>query len=301
MSIRDWIVLLLLSLVWGSSFLFIKLGVNELPPVVVVAGRLLGGALFLVAVLRWQKGSLPPRRLWPALALVALFNNVLPFILIAWGEQWVASGLASILNATTPLFSVVVATSFGDERLSWQKVVGVAIGFIGVVVLIGDGIRGLSHNTWGELAIIVASASYALGALFIRRWLQGGRPVSLAGGQLVMAFLLTAPLLTIPANHPASMPSTIAIGSVAALGLIGSGLAYVLYYRLIMAVGATRTLMVTYLVPLTAIIWGWLLLDETLSLRTFLGMGFIFSGILLVNRERQRPSDAIDVQQALAG
>lgn len=293
MDLRSWIVLGLLGLIWGSSFLFIKVGVAEMPPAWLVAGRLLMGALFLYAILRWRKESLPPRRLWPALAATTFFNSAFPFLLIAWGEQWVSSGLASVLNATTPLFSVVIASTAGDERLSWQKIAGVTIGFVGVFVLIGVNLREVTQSTLGELAIIAASACYAIGALFARRWLKGSRPVPLATGQMLLGFLMILPLIFLPANRPAVVPSTVALGSVAALGFFGSGLAYVLYYRLISTVGATRTLIVTYIIPVMALLWGWLLLNETLSIRTFAGMGLIISGIVLVNRERPLQSKPV--------
>lgn len=286
MDLGSWIVLGLLGLIWGSSFLFIKVGVAEVSPAWLVAGRLIAGTLFLLAVLRWRKESLPDRRLWPALAVTTFFNSTFPFLLIAWGEQWVASGLAAILNATTPLFSVVIASSVGDERISWQKVGGILIGFVGVIILIGADLQEITQHTLGEVAIVVASASYAVGALFARRWLQGSRAVPLATGQLLLGVLMITPLALPPANRPAIMPSLPAIGSIAALGLFGSGLAYVLYYRLISTVGATRTLIVTYIIPVTALLWGWLLLDETLTIKTLAGMGLIISGILLVNRER---------------
>ncbi|MCZ7575015.1 MAG: EamA family transporter [Ardenticatenaceae bacterium] len=300
MDVGSWVVLGLLGLVWGSSYLFIKIGVGEVPPAWVVAGRLLAGTLFLSAILRWRKESLPPRRLWPALAATTFFNSAFPFLLIAWGEQWVSSGLASILNATTPLFSVVIASSAGDEHLSWQKVAGIVIGFVGVIVLIGASLREVTQSTLGELAIVAASACYAVGALFARRWLKGSRPVPLATGQMMLGFLMVVPLVFLPANRLVVTPSAVAVASIAALGLLGSGLAYVLYYRLISTVGATRTLLVTYIIPVTAILWGWLLLDETLSLRTFLGLGLIISGILLVNREHPAGRAPVAVKRVVA-
>ncbi|HYN89623.1 MAG TPA: DMT family transporter, partial [Ardenticatenaceae bacterium] len=289
MDARSWITLLLLALIWGSSFLLIKIGVAEISPIWVVAARTFAGSLFLLALMRWRRESLPGRSLWPALVVVAFFNNVVPFTLIAWGELWIASGVAAILNATTPLFSVLISTSVGDERLSVPKVVGIVVGFVGVVVLIGAGVREFTQGLLGQLAIVAASASYAIGALYVRRWLKGGRPIPLATGQLLLATLMSLPFALLPANLPQAMPSPLAVASITALGLLGSGLAYVLYYRLIAVVGATRTLLVTYLLPITALFWGWLFLDETITVRTLLGMALIFSGILLVNRERPLP------------
>lgn len=288
MTARNWGQLIILSLIWGSSFLFIKIGVTELSPVWVVLGRLLAGALFLMALAAWRGVGLPPARFWLPLVPVAFFNNVLPFILIAWGETHIGSGLASVLNATTPLFSVLIMSTIGDERWNWPKGLGIAIGFLGVFVLVGADLRDLAAaGTQGQLAIVGASLCYAVGGFLVRRTLTGGKPLALATGQLLVAFALTLPMALLPATMPTALPSPLVLGSVAALGFLGSGLAYAIYYSLIAEVGATRTLVVTYLVPVTALFWGWLFLSETLDRQMLTGLALIVFGIILVNRRQE--------------
>ena len=167
----------ILGLIWGSSFLFIKLGVNEMPPAFVAGGRLVSGFLFLLLALRVQRRSLPRRQLLGKLAMVALLNNTIPWVLIPWGEQHISSAMASILNATMPIFTVLIAhVATRDDRLTWLKLSGVILGFIGVVVLIGPDLRDVtSASALGDAAVLLASVSYALGAIYARRHLRGDR------------------------------------------------------------------------------------------------------------------------------
>jgi drug/metabolite transporter (DMT)-like permease len=304
MNTKQLATLGLLALIWGSSFLLIKVSVVEIGPVLVVAGRLALGLVFLFGALLVRGQRLPGRRLWRALLIVALVNNVAPFLLIAWGEQQVASGLAAILNSTTPLFSVILASTWGDETLSPSKVAGLLVGFFGVVALIGADVRDFlvanSAVAAGQLAIVLASASYAVGAVYARRRLRGQPALQLATGQALIAFVIILPFALLPANVPARLPSIQAILAVVALGLFGSGLAYVLFYSLLEQVGATRTVIVTYLLPLVAVLLGWLLLGEQLSWQTVLGLGLILLGVALVNEMRlrlRRPLPTLGVQE----
>ncbi len=287
MDTRQSVTLGALALIWGSSFLFIKWGVMEMAPMAVVAGRLGMGLVFLFGALLARERALPRRALWAPLLVVALVNNVFPWFLIAWGEQYVASGLASILNATTPLFSVILASTWGDENFSLSKITGLLLGFIGVVVLIGADLRAFfsasSRVAMGELAVLGAAILYAVGAVFARRTMRGESPLQLATGQLLFAFLITLPIALLPANRPATMPSLRALLGVGALGFFGSGVAYVLFYRLLEEVGATRTVIVTYLLPTVALLLGWALLDEAITVQTVVGMTLILGGIMLVN------------------
>jgi drug/metabolite transporter (DMT)-like permease len=294
----------LLALIWGSSFLLIKVSVVEMGPVLVVAGRLALGLLFLFGALLVRGQRLPGRQLWKALLVVALVNNVAPFLLIAWGEQQVASGLAAVLNSTTPLFSVILASTWGDETLSASKISGLLLGFLGVVALIGMDVRDFfvasSTVAAGQFAIVLASASYAVGAVYARRWLRGQPALQLASGQLLIAFVIVLPFALLPSNMPAQLPSIQALLAVAALGLFGSGLAYLLFYSLLEQVGATRTVVVTYLLPVVAVLLGWVVLGERLSWQTMLGLGLILMGVALVNEMRvrpRRPVPALGVQE----
>ena len=303
MTRRQIVLLLSLALIWGSSFLFIKWGVLEMSPLMVVMGRLVFGLLFLFGALVVRGRSLPPLSLWKPLLVVGIVNNAVPWFLIAWGEQYVSSGLASVLNATTPFFSVVLAVTWGDEHFSWLKVLGLLLGFVGVNVLIGADLREFfttasSRVALGELAILASAILYAVGAVYARRELRGVPPLQVATGQLGAALLLTLPVLLVAGDLPATMPSLRALLAVGALGLFGSGLAYVLFYELLEQVGATRTVIVTYLLPVVALFLGWLLLDEPLTVSTLVGMAIILSGVGLVNGIGFRPRRRLPVQEA---
>lgn len=286
MKPTQWALLILLSLIWGTSFLFIKVGVSELSPFWVAGIRILLGAAFLLAFLQLTGKSFPARRFWGALFVAGFFSNALPWILLAWGEIRIASGLASILNATTPLFSIIIASIWDDEQLTLIRIAGIIIGFAGVFLLIDVDLSALTNlNLLAELAVLGASLSYAIGAVYVRRRLRGPSSRQLAAGQLTAAFILMMPVLFIDGT-PLQMPSATTAGAVLALGVLGSGVAYLIYFRLLTEVGATRTLIVTYLVPVTAVFWGWLILNETFGWTTLLGMVTILVGVVLVNSRR---------------
>lgn len=285
MKVRHFALLLLLGLIWGSSFFLIKLGVSEMPAVWVATGRMSVAAVFLLIVLRLRGLSL--LRGWPVwkwLFVLGLLNNTLPFTLIPWGEERIASGLASILNATTPLFTVILAHFLTTEdRLNRQKLLGIVVGFIGVIALVGADLRDLTRaSTQGELAVIVSSACYALAIIIVRLRLRQFDFVAVSASQFLAALLLILPVVLVT-PPPTSLPSLQAIGAVTLLGLLGSGVAYLIYYGLLQHLKATQVSLVTYLVPITAVFWGAALLDETLSPTTFLGLGLILLGILTVN------------------
>jgi drug/metabolite transporter (DMT)-like permease len=281
-------VLGLLALIWGSSFLLIKLGVAEMPPAFVAGGRLATGLLFLLVTLRLQGLSLPRQRLlWGKLAIVGFLNNAVPWLLIPWGEQYISSALASILNATMPFFTVLIAHyATRDDRLTWPKVLGIVLGFVGVVALIGPDLRAITSNSaLGDMAVLLASASYAIAAVYARKNLRGEDHTVLATGQLSMGLLFMAPLMLLSLGGLQAVPSAKAILAVLALGVLGSGLAYALYYWLIERASASRVSLVTYLLPVTGVVWGGLLLKEPLGPRTFVGLALIFAGVFLVNRQ----------------
>ncbi|MCC7354490.1 MAG: EamA family transporter [Anaerolineae bacterium] len=292
MNLLDLFVLLILGLIWGSSFLFIKVGVAEMPPATVGAARLAIAMLFLLLVMRARRLSLPglslkdskSLRLWRDIAIVAFFNNTIPFILIPWGEQYITSSLASILNATMPIFTVLVAHFFtSDDHFTLGKVGGILLGFFGVIVLIGPDLSDLRQTrTQGELAVIASSISYAIATTYARKHLRGQQPVVLAGAQLTLGFLWTLPFALLTA-HFAAVPSWQAVGAVGALGLVGTGVAYLFYYWLLVRNSATFVSLVTYLLPVTAVLWGAALLQESLGAGTFLGLALICVGIALVN------------------
>ncbi len=286
MGKKTYLLLGILGLIWGSSFLFIKLGVNEMPPAFVASGRLASGLIFLLFALRVQRLRLPRRALWGRLLVVAILNNTIPWLLIPWGEQHISSGLASILNATMPFFTVLIAHfATRDDRLTGLKLTGIMVGFVGVVVLIGADLRDVTSNSaLGDIAVLLASVSYALGAIYARLKLRGEDHTVLATGQLGLALLVTTPLMGLSLGGLHAVPSLTALLAVAALGVLGSGLAYIIYYWLIERASASQVSLVTYLLPITAILWGAGLLNETIGVNTFGGLILICAGIFLVNK-----------------
>jgi drug/metabolite transporter (DMT)-like permease len=303
-----WLVFGALSMAWGSSFLFIKIGVEEgLPPLSLVSFRLWIGALFLTIALRVIGGRFPRgRTALRRLAFLSLINVVIPFTLITWGEIWISSALAGILNGLVPLFVIVLAAFvLRDEPITTNRLAGLIIGFVGAVVLLspnlGAGPAGVdaSMSLFGELAIVVASISYACAGVYIRHSIAGqplvavpdadARPLTpveiglaqcviSATGTTVLAFVFerSGTILTLP-------PSLDAWFAVAWLGIIGSGIAYLLFFRLISAWDATRTSLVTYVMPIVAIALGVILLGERLDLAEILGAALVIGGLVLAN------------------
>jgi len=283
----SWFILVLLGAIWGASYMFIAVGVREIPPFTFVEGRALIAAIALFIALRWRGETLPrTRREWLPLIGMGIFNGVIPYTLITWGEIYISSGLAAILTAAMPIFTVILAHFWTrDEKLTATKIIGVLIGFAGVVVLFLDEFaRGLQMEFWGQLAVVIAAASYATATLIARKYLQGVSHVVASTGQLASTALWMLPLSLAFDNPFALRPSLAAIGSLAILALLGTAIAYVLYYWLIEHTGATRTALVTYLIPITGVLWGAWLLNEPIQWDALIGLALIIAGIGLVNR-----------------
>jgi drug/metabolite transporter (DMT)-like permease len=278
-------MLLALATLWGGSFFFQRVALDDLPPLTLVALRVLVATLALAAVLRFE---LPRQaRLWATFLGMGLLNNAIPFTLIVWGQQHVASGLASILNATTPLFTVLVAHGLTrDEKLTRAKAVGVALGLLGAIAMIGPAaLDGLGTALAAQVAILVAALSYAFAAIYGRRFRRMGvPPLAAAFGQVASAATLLLPLALL-VDQPWTLPEPSAptLGAVLALGLLCTALAYILYFRILAAAGATNLLLVTFLVPVTAILLGVLVLDEPLLTRQLLGMALIGAGLAAID------------------
>lgn len=282
-----WLILALLGAIWGTSYLFIKVGGAEIPPFTFVEGRVLIATLALWMTLHARGETLPrTRRAWLPLIGMGIFNGVIPYTLITWGELYISSGLAAILTAAMPIFTVILAHVLTrDEKLTAAKIVGILIGFGGVVVLLLDeALRGWRMEFWGQLAVVGAAASYATATLLARRFLRGVSHVVASTGQLASATVLMLPLALAFDNPFALRPSFVALGSLALLALLGTALAYVLYYWLIEHTGATRTSLVTYVIPITGVVWGAWLLNESLRGDALFGLALIIMGIGLVNR-----------------
>ena len=286
-----------LALLWGASYLFIKLAVEDMSPATLVLLRAGTGALGLAAIMALggrrravmatftNQSKIQAASRYLDYAVMGALSGVLPWTAIAWGELSVTSGLASILNATTPLFASLAAYWVTpNERPTRLNYGGVAIGFAGTVILVAPAVQrhGLQGDTLGALAVLAASASYAAAAIYQRRRMAGSDPFQASLGQLAATTVLTVPLAipTLAATHLHPLSAAAAL----ALGLGGSSLAYVLYYYLLNTLGATRASAVTFLLPVTAVFWGFLLLHEAVPWTTLLGMAVILAGIFLTNR-----------------
>ncbi len=282
----DWLLFGLLGLFWGSSYLFIKIGVETLPTFTLIAGRLGIGATLIGIVLLVARQPLPrDRRTYGHLVVLALINIVIPFTLITWGEQSIDSALASVLNSTVPLFTIVLAALvLHDEPITVNRLVGLLIGFGGVVVLTSRSLGGAAESsTLGELAMIGSSISYACGVVYARRNVRGLRPMVPAFFQVGIAFVITATLALLVERPLGLELHPDAVFAVTWLGLLGSGFAYLIFYRLLRDWGPTRTSMVAYLLPVVGIALGYLVLGETIDARMLGGTGLIVGGIALVN------------------
>lgn len=287
MGLRDWLALLLLSLLWGGSFFFIALAVGQFPPLTLVLLRVALAAALLLVYARLTCGGLPRSgRVWGAFALMGLLNNMLPFSLIVWGQTQIAAGLAAILNAATPIFSVLLAHALTqDERLSTHRLLGVLLVFIGVVVVLGGSLQADADGLLPQLAVLGAAMSYAFAGIFGKRFaVLGVKPVQAAAGQLTASSVLVLPLvLAIEQPWTLAPPGAGAWMSVLALALFSTALAYVIYFRLLASAGATNLLLVTLLIPVSAILLGALFLGEQLALSHYLGVIVIASGLLLLD------------------
>lgn len=296
-------VLLLLGAIWGTSFLFIKVAVTELPPETVVTGRLVFATLILLAVVYGRGLRLPTRlRTWGDFLVMGAFGVVAPFVLITWGEQSIPSGMAAILNATMPLFSALIAFVWTrEERMSGLRLLGVVLGFVGVVTAIGlKDVNLANASTQGQIAVLVAAFCYAITGLYARRAFRGMPALIPATGQLVAGSLVIAPIALVRHGIP-SMPSWQAIGAILALALFCTSVAYILLYWLMERIGATRTSMVTYLSPPFALVYGALLLHEQITPGAIMGLLLVFGGILLANGIIRWPSKPVQLATTKVG
>jgi drug/metabolite transporter (DMT)-like permease len=288
MNAREWGLLLLLSLIWGCSFFFIAVSLWELPPLTVVTLRVAIAALALHVVIRAMGIALPmTRRVWAWFLVMALINNVIPFTLLTWGQLYVASGVASILNATTPIFTALIAhVATQDEKLTPNRAAGVILGLIGVVMMVGgSALREMTHNLAGELAIVGAAVSYGLSSIFARRFSTiGVPPLASAAGLLTMSSVILLPAMLI-VDQPwlRAVPSLPVVLAVLASSLVATAFAYLIYFRLVATAGATNLMLSTFLMPVTAITLGILLLGEELALRHVAGLALIALGLAAID------------------
>ncbi len=287
MGAADWGQLLLLSLIWGGSFFLIGVIVGHLPVLSIVAIRVAVAALVLWAIVL-ATGRHVPRDagLWGAFLVMGVLNNAIPFGLIVWAQTSIPAGLASILNATTPLFTVLVSTLvLSDERASLMRLAGVATGLGGVAMMIGlDRVSGMDHGILPQVAMLGAAISYACAAAFGRQFRRRGiDPVVTAAGMVTGSSVVLLPLaLVVDGMPPADVPGRVWL-SVLILGALCTGLAYVLFFRILGRAGATNISLVTFLVPVSAILLAWLFLGESLGAVQVLGMAVIGLGLAMID------------------
>ena len=298
----EWAMLFLLSVLWGGSFFFVGVAVQDLPTLTIVVLRVGLAAMVLwgvVAVLRRPVPNDP--RAWIAFLGMGVLNNVIPFGLFVWGQQTIASGLASILNATTPLFTVAVAGFLlSDERINGRKIAAIAVGFSGVVIMIGPGaLSGLGTDLLAQIACLGGALSYAFAGVFGRRFRRlEVDPIVVAAGQVTGSTLVTAPIALVlerPWDLPMPEPST--WGAIVGLAVFSTALAYILYFQILQRAGATNLLLVTFLIPVSAIALGVLVLGEHLSGQEITGMLLIGVGLLAIDGRvlsigRKRPQNS---------
>jgi len=286
----DWLLLLALGFMWGTSYVFIKLGVQTLETFTLIAFRLGIGFLVLATVVALAREPLP-RNPWTYLHLVvmAVINIVIPFTLITFAEQSVESALAAILNGAVPLVVIVLAALvFHDEPITVNRLLGLVVGYADVIVLVSRGLTGGTDDAAfvGELALLGSTVAYGFGAVYARRYVRGLRPMIPALFQVTFAFLIVS-ALALALERPLSVAWTAdAVLAVLWLGVLGSGLAYLVFFRLIARVGATRTSLVAYLLPVYGIIAGILMFNEQIDTRVLVGTGLVFGGVALVNSRR---------------
>jgi drug/metabolite transporter (DMT)-like permease len=286
MGAREWLLLLVLSILWGGSFFFFKVLVAELPILTIVLARVLLAGLLLNLVMLVRGDAMPTApKLWGAFFVMGLLNNILPFVLLVWAETKVSSGLASVLNATTPVFSVLAGHFLtADEKLSWSKGVGVFFGLLGVLVLIGPSIlTSAGAEVLPQIACLVTALIYALAGIYGRRF-KAMPSLTVASGQITASTIMLLPL-ALAVDRPWSLPNPSAHAWAALMGLavFSTALAYIIYFRILASAGATNVMLVTLLVPVSAILLGVVFLDESFTVQALVGMILIAAGLAAID------------------
>jgi drug/metabolite transporter (DMT)-like permease len=286
---REWSLVLILAAIWGSSYLFIAIGLRDMSPMVVAFGRIVLGALVLLP-LAWRAGAFGglrglDRRIWALLVLIAVIQVAAPFALISEGQEHVTSALAGILVASVPIFSAILAFFFDEEdRSEGLRAVGVLVGIVGVGILFGVDLGDSSETLLGGLLIVLASLGYATGGLLVRQRLGMIQPLGIAATVLAISTVLSLPFAL--SSAPSELPGAGPLAAVAALGILGTGVAFAIFYSLIARVGPSRTFVVTYLAPGFAVVYGAALLDEEIGVGAIVGLALILAGSYLAAEGR---------------
>ncbi|MBO9491800.1 DMT family transporter [Endozoicomonas sp. G2_1] len=271
--------LMLLAAIWGASFMFMRIGSPEFGPIVFMALRTSIAALFLLPLLFIRKQASAYHGYYRHIFIVGLFNTAIPFLFYGYATLSLSAGVSSILNATTPMFGAIVAYLWLKDKMSKTAVVGLVVGFIGVYLLVFDKLQGGSNNTsiWPVLFVLGATLCYGISANYTKKYLSAVSPLALATGSQISGSIVLVPLSLF--FLPQSMPSQQAIWSAILLGVVCTGIAYILFFRLISQIGPAKTMSVTYLIPAFGVFWGWLILSEAFNLSMLLGCSFILLGV----------------------
>ena len=285
MGLKEWGLILILSVIWGGSFFFVEIAVSDMSPLTIVLCRVGFASIILLGYVHLSGKQMPASLpMWGAFLIMGALNNLIPFSLIVWGQKHIDSSLASILNATTPLFSVILAHFLTrDERLTVNRTIGILIGWIGVTILIGiDSLEGFGLHVMGQIAVLGAAFSYACAAIYGRRF-QGLSPAVVATGMLCgSTIMMVAPALIL--EQPWTLtPGVITWGALLGLSVLSTSLAYIIYFRVLATAGATNLLLVTFLIPVSAILLGVLALGERPGWNAFGGMSLIFVGLIVLD------------------
>lgn len=286
LSNRAWAELMILSLIWGGSFLSIRVALDEVPFLTSVAHRVFWAALFLWAVVWWKGLQVPASaRVWGAFAVMGLLNNVLPFSLMAWGQLFIETGLTSILNAATAIWGVLIAAIFfADERLTPQRLIGVFLGFLGVTTAIGlSNLMSFDPRSLAQLAVIAGTLSYALAGSWARARLSDLNPVVAAAGMLTTSALIMLPVAVTVDGMPRFDLSPITWAAIGYYALIATALAYLLYYRILAVAGAGNLMLCTLLIAPIAILLGAMVRGETLRADAYLGFALLALGLVVLD------------------
>ncbi len=285
MAGREWFLLVILSMLWGGSFFFAEVSLRELGPLTIFFGRVSIAAVVLFCFVYYSGIKMPSDRAsWGQFAVMGALNNMIPFSLIVWGQSHIDSGLASVLNATTPMFTVALAHVLTtDEKLSVTKGIGIIFGIVGVAVLIGPGaLNGLDGQVWGKVAILGAALSYGFAGIYGRR--LNRHPTSVAAtGMLICSSTMMLPLMLIVEGPLTSLPGPDVWGAVLAIALLSTSVAYLIYFHILAKAGPTNLLLVTFLIPVSAVLLGVLILNESLSGHALIGMVLIFAGLAAID------------------
>jgi drug/metabolite transporter (DMT)-like permease len=285
MNAQDWALLVLLSVLWGGSFLFVGIAIRELPPLVIVLARVWIAALALLSLHVALQGPLPrDRQSWFSFAVMSFINNVIPFTLFTYGQMMASAGLAAVINATTPFFALSILAMAGEEPFEWRKVLGLGVGVFGVAVIKGFTLLGEGTQSLGILLCLGATMSYGFASLWAKKRLMLIPPLTIATGQLtcstlymtVIAFALDRPALLLGATGLTWL-------ALCGLALLSTALAYIVFFRLVTHAGPANAQLVTMLIPVSAIIMGYVLLSETLEPREITGAAIIIAALAIID------------------